>query len=145
MQHTAHLRVSSPGCSSPAAVAAAALRAAAAAAGGDAARKPGTDATRDAFRAKKVPADVDYVFVGSGIGSMYCAALLAKCGKMFPTSAARLFLHQGCLQRASAPRRLRVCCLLARTRTTDEVCCLLARTWRMTMRGACLLVPRGIG
>ena len=42
------------------------------------ARKPGSDATRDVFRANRVPRDADYVFIGSGIGSLYCAALLAK-------------------------------------------------------------------
>ena len=38
------------------------------------------DPTRNAFRAKKLPSDIDYVFVGSGIGSMYCAALLSRVG-----------------------------------------------------------------
>lgn len=39
------------------------------------------DATREIFREKKLPADPDYVIVGSGIGSLYCAGLLARAGK----------------------------------------------------------------
>ena len=38
-------------------------------------------AARDAFKARKVPEDLDYVIIGSGIGGMYTAALLAKVGK----------------------------------------------------------------
>ena len=43
-------------------------------------RREGDDGTRDAFRERKLPENIDYVFVGSGIGSLYCAALLAKVG-----------------------------------------------------------------
>ena len=39
------------------------------------------DCTRDPFKEKAVPPDVDYVIVGSGMGSLYCAALLSKAGK----------------------------------------------------------------
>ena len=44
-------------------------------------RKSGTDATRDSFRKAKIPKNVDYILVGSGMGSMYTAALLSKAGK----------------------------------------------------------------
>ena len=44
-------------------------------------RSPSTDCTRDAFREKKIPTDLDYVVIGTGMGSLYCAALLAKAGK----------------------------------------------------------------
>ena len=43
-------------------------------------RRKGDDGTRDAFRERKLPENIDYIFVGSGIGSLYCAALLAKVG-----------------------------------------------------------------
>ena len=43
--------------------------------------KAGADCTREAFREKKLPPEVEYVVVGSGMGSLYCAALLAKAGK----------------------------------------------------------------
>ena len=39
------------------------------------------DCSRDPFREKKLPPDIDYVIIGSGMGSMYCAALLSKAGK----------------------------------------------------------------
>jgi all-trans-retinol 13,14-reductase len=45
------------------------------------AMRKSADVTREAFWPKKVPAEVDYVVIGSGIGSLYCAALLAKAGK----------------------------------------------------------------
>ena len=35
----------------------------------------------DAFKMRKVPADTDYVIIGSGMGGLYCGALLAKAGK----------------------------------------------------------------
>lgn len=38
------------------------------------------DCTVDAFKKRKVPADIDFVFIGSGIGSLFAAALLAKAG-----------------------------------------------------------------
>ena len=38
-------------------------------------------AARDAFKPRKVPEDLDFVIIGSGIGGMYTAALLAKVGK----------------------------------------------------------------
>ena len=44
-------------------------------------RVAGSDPAKDAFKAKKVPSDLDYVVVGSGMGGLYCAALLAKAGK----------------------------------------------------------------
>ena len=40
----------------------------------------GGDCTTEAFKPRKLPAEIDYVVVGSGIGSLYCAALLAKAG-----------------------------------------------------------------
>jgi len=36
--------------------------------------------TREIFRHKKLPADVDYVVVGSGVSGLYLAALLSRCG-----------------------------------------------------------------
>ena len=36
---------------------------------------------RVAYLPKRVPEDVDYYIIGSGMGSLYCAALLAKSGK----------------------------------------------------------------
>ena len=36
--------------------------------------------TTDAFKERKLPQDIDYIFIGSGIGSLYCAGLLAKAG-----------------------------------------------------------------
>lgn len=39
------------------------------------------DAAVDAYKPKKIPAEVDYVVIGSGIGGLYCAGLLARCGK----------------------------------------------------------------
>ena len=39
------------------------------------------DCSRDPFREKKLPPNIDYVIIGSGMGSMYCAALLSKAGK----------------------------------------------------------------
>ena len=38
-------------------------------------------AAKDAFKARKVPEGLDAIVVGSGIGGMYTAALLAKVGK----------------------------------------------------------------
>jgi hypothetical protein len=38
------------------------------------------DCTVDAFKQRKVPEDVDFVMIGSGIGSLYCAGLLARAG-----------------------------------------------------------------
>ena len=38
------------------------------------------DVTRDAFRERKVPSDIDFIVVGSGMGSLYASALLAKAG-----------------------------------------------------------------
>lgn len=46
-----------------------------------AAKETRADVTRDAFRAKKVPEDVDYILIGSGMGSLYTAGLLARAGK----------------------------------------------------------------
>ena len=39
------------------------------------------DCSRDPFREKKLPPDIDYVIIGSGIGSLYCAGLLARAGQ----------------------------------------------------------------
>ena len=39
-----------------------------------------TDNTRDNFKARKLPDEIDFVVVGSGMGSLYCSALLAKAG-----------------------------------------------------------------
>jgi all-trans-retinol 13,14-reductase len=39
------------------------------------------DCTREAFRPKKLPEEIDYVVIGSGMGSLYCAGLLARAGK----------------------------------------------------------------
>ena len=38
------------------------------------------DVTRDAFRERKVPSEIDFIVVGSGMGSLYASALLAKAG-----------------------------------------------------------------
>lgn len=35
----------------------------------------------DTFKPAKVPEDLDAIFIGSGIGSLYAAALMAKTGK----------------------------------------------------------------
>ncbi|GMH86537.1 hypothetical protein TrVE_jg4677 [Triparma verrucosa] len=43
--------------------------------------KRSSEITRDRFTKKKVPEDIDVVIVGSGIGGLYCAALLSKAGK----------------------------------------------------------------
>ena len=43
-------------------------------------RKASSDPSRDAFRAKKLPESIDYVIIGSGMGSLYTAALLSKAG-----------------------------------------------------------------
>ena len=43
-------------------------------------RKPSSDPSRDAFRPKKLPPSIDYVIIGSGMGSLYTAALLSKAG-----------------------------------------------------------------
>jgi hypothetical protein len=39
------------------------------------------DCTRETFREKKLPKDIDYVVIGSGMGGLYCAALLARTGR----------------------------------------------------------------
>jgi hypothetical protein len=39
------------------------------------------DVTRDRITKKKIPEDIDVIVVGSGIGSLYMSALLAKAGK----------------------------------------------------------------
>lgn len=39
------------------------------------------DNTRDRFVKRKIPENIDAIVIGSGIGGMYCAALLAKAGK----------------------------------------------------------------
>ena len=36
--------------------------------------------TTDAFKERKLPKDIDFIFIGSGIGSLFCAGLLAKAG-----------------------------------------------------------------
>lgn len=38
------------------------------------------DCTTDAFKERKLPEEIDYVVIGSGIGSLYCAGLLARAG-----------------------------------------------------------------
>ena len=38
------------------------------------------DCTRDTFRSAKLPADVDYVVIGSGVGGLFCAGVLARAG-----------------------------------------------------------------
>ncbi|GMH63170.1 hypothetical protein TL16_g03645 [Triparma laevis f. inornata] len=43
-------------------------------------RKPDSDPSRDAFREKKLPDDIDYLIIGSGMGSLYTAALLSQAG-----------------------------------------------------------------
>ncbi|CAE7275360.1 retsat [Symbiodinium natans] len=42
----------------------------------------GDDCTRDRFSTKKLPKSIDAVVVGSGIGGLYLAALLAKSGRV---------------------------------------------------------------
>ncbi|CAE7879502.1 retsat [Symbiodinium microadriaticum] len=44
-------------------------------------RAEGEDCTRDRFSQKKLPRSIDVVVVGSGIGGLYLAALLAKSGR----------------------------------------------------------------
>lgn len=39
-----------------------------------------SDPSVDAYKARKVPPDTDYVVIGSGIGGLYCAGLLARSG-----------------------------------------------------------------
>ena len=41
---------------------------------------PSGDCTTDAFKPRKLPEEIDYVIIGSGMGSLYCAGLLAKAG-----------------------------------------------------------------
>mgnify|MGYP003385189736 FL=1 len=41
----------------------------------------GMDITRDRFSKRKVPENIDIIVIGSGVGGLYCAALLAKAGK----------------------------------------------------------------
>eukprot|EP00656_Telonema_subtile_P037929 TRINITY_DN4238_c0_g1_i2.p1 TRINITY_DN4238_c0_g1~~TRINITY_DN4238_c0_g1_i2.p1 ORF type:complete len:623 (-),score=163.51 TRINITY_DN4238_c0_g1_i2:110-1978(-) len=36
---------------------------------------------RDSYKLRKLPEDIDYIIIGSGISGLYCAALLAKVGK----------------------------------------------------------------
>jgi len=38
------------------------------------------DVTRDTFRLRKMPKDVDYIIIGSGMGGLYCAGVLARAG-----------------------------------------------------------------
>lgn len=45
-------------------------------------RAEGEDCTRDRFSQKKLPKSIDAVVVGSGIGGLYLAALLAKSGRV---------------------------------------------------------------
>jgi len=42
--------------------------------------KRATENTRDNFKARKLPDEIDFVVIGSGIGSLYSSALLAKAG-----------------------------------------------------------------
>jgi len=37
--------------------------------------------TRDEFEVNKIPADIDYIVIGSGLSGLYAAALLSKVGK----------------------------------------------------------------
>jgi len=37
--------------------------------------------SRDAYKARKLPDEIDYIIIGSGISGLYCGGLLAKVGK----------------------------------------------------------------